>query len=347
MEKIDLRKLGTEALEIVKKQVIRLKEKGFSGKDIEGMTGVRENQVSKIWRSYEKKGASGIKLKKRGRKKGEKTLLTIEQEREIRRMIIDKTPDQMKLSFMLWTRQAISELIMQLYGINLSLRCITNYLKRWGLTCQRPTKRAYFQDNIKVRNFMDNEYPSIAKRAKEENAEIYWGDEVGVDNQEHYQRGFAPKGEPPVINVDSSRERLNMLSAITNKGSLKFMIFDEKMTQQRLIDFMERMIKDSTRKVFLILDNLKVHHGKLVKEWLENHKFEIEVFFIPPYSPELNPDEYLNHALKKHVHSGISPRNKSEIRTKVGKFMHRLTYYAEDVQAFFRHKNLRYIISCI
>ena len=98
----------------------------------------------------------------------------------------------MKLSFMLWTRQAISELINELYGIKLQLRCITNYLKRWGLTCQRPTKKSYVQDNVKVTRFMELEYPAIAKCAKTENAEIYWGDETGIDNQEHYQRGFFP-----------------------------------------------------------------------------------------------------------------------------------------------------------
>jgi transposase len=199
-----------------------------------------------------------IKPKKRGRKKGEGKVLSAEQEREVRRIIIDKTPDQMKLSFMLWTRQAISELIFDMYGIRLQLRCITNYLERWGLTCQRPTKKAYVQDNIKVKKFMDEDYPAIAQRARMENAEIYWGDETGVDNQEHYQRGFAPIGQPPVLNIVSKRERLNMISAITNKGSVKFMIYDEKMTQQKLIEFMERLIEDSTRKVFLILDNLRV-----------------------------------------------------------------------------------------
>jgi transposase len=347
MEKIDLRKLEPAALYEKKQQVIRLKQKGYKGKEIEELTLVPENQVSKIWRAFCKGGAKAIKPKKRGRKEGEQKLLSAEQEKEVRKTIIDKTPDQVKLSFMLWTRQAIKELIMQLYGMDISLRCITNYLKCWGLTCQRPTKKAYVQDNVRVKRFMDEEYPAIAERAKAENAEIYWGDETGVDNQEHYQRGFAPKGEPPVIDVISSRVRLNMLSAITNKGSVRFMIFDEKMTQQKLIEFMERMVLDSTRKIFMILDNLRVHHGNLVKEWLKKHKHEIELFFMPPYSPELNPDEYLNHALKKHVHSGITPKNKSDIRDKVYKFMHRLSYYPENVQAFFRHRNVRYVISCI
>ena len=344
---MDLRKLEPAALYEKKQQVIRLKQKGYKGKEIEELTLVSEHQVSVIWRAFCKGGAKAIQPKKRGRRIGEQKLLNAEQEKEIRKIIIDKTPDQVKLSFMLWTRQAISELIMQKYGITLSLRCITNYMKRWGFTCQRPTKKAYVQDNVKVRRFMDEEYPAIATRAKAENAEIYWGDEMGVDNQEHYQRGFAPKGEPPVISIVSKRERTNMISAITNRGSLRFMIYDEKMSQQKLIEFMERMIKDSTRKIFLILDNLRVHHGKLVKEWLEKHKDEIELFFIPPYSPELNPDEYLNHAVRKHVHSGIAPKTKSEIKDKLGKFMHRLTYYTDEIQAFFRHRNVRYVIGCI
>jgi len=347
MDKIDLRNLDPAALLEKKEQVIRMKLKDYKAKQIEELTLVSENQVSKIWRAYVKGGKQAIKPKKRGRKQGEGKLLTPEQEKHVRKLIIDKTPDQMKLSFMLWTRQAISELIFDLYGIKLQLRCITNYLKGWGLTCQRPTKKSYVQDNVKVANFMEKVYPVIANRAKTENAEIYWGDETGIDNQEHYQRGFALKGQPPVLLVTTKRERVNMISAITNKGSLKFLIYDERMTQQRFIDFMERLIADSTRKIFFIVDNLSVHHGKIVKAWLVEHKDEIELFYIPPYSPELNPDEYLNHALKLHIHSGIAPRTKQDIRDKTQKFMHRLTYYADEVKAFFRHEKVRYVISCI
>jgi len=344
MDKIDLRKLTSSALQEKKEQVIRLKQKGFSGKEISELTLVSESQISRIWKAYVKGGIKAIKSKKRGRKTGYGNLLTKEQEQEIRKLIIDKTPDQVKLSFMLWTRQAISELIMQMYGIELSLRCITNYLKRWGFTCQRPTKKAYIQDNIKVKQFMDEEYPDIAMRAKAENAEIYWGDETGISNQEHYQRGFSPKGQTPVLEVVPKRERVNMISAITGRGSLKFMIYDKTMTQQRFIEFMERLIIDSTKKIFFIVDNLKVHHGKIVKEWLDEHKNEIELFFMPPYSPEINPDEYLNNALKTHVRSGISPRTKQDIKDKTQRFMHRLTYYANEVSAFFRHPRVRYTI---
>ena len=346
-QKIDMRKLTAEAAYEVKKQVIRQKETGLTDLAVEKLTGVWRSSVNRIWNVYQKDGLKGLKQKTRGRKSGEQTLLSKEQQQEIRKIIVDKTPEQVKLSFMLWTRQAISELVMDMYSIKLQPRCITNYMDKWGFSCQRPTKKAYVQDNVKVKRFMDIEYPAIAQRAKTENAEIFWGDETGIDNQEHYQRGFAPKGCPPVLEIVSKRERLNMISAITNKGSLKFMIYDERMTQQKLIEFMERLVEDSTRKIFLILDNLKVHHGKIVQAWLTEHKNAIEVFFIPPYSPELNPDEYLNNALKQHVHSGIAPKTKQDIKEKTQKFMHRLTYYANEVSVFFQHPKVRYVVCSI
>jgi transposase len=347
MEKLDLRTLRDEELCMVRKQVVRLKAQGFSGKRIEEMTGVLENQVSRIWKTYQSGGMSALKPKARGRKHGEHTLLSQAQESEICRLIIDRTPEQYKMRFMLWTREAVSNLCWQLYRIKVSLRSVTNYLKRWGFTCQRPTKKAYFADNVKVVRFMKEEYPAIASRAKAEGAEIYWGDETGIDNQEHYQRGFAPKGQPPVLLVQSKRERLNMLSAITNKGKVRFMMFDETMNQKRLIEFMRRMISDVPQKVFFILDNLRVHHGKLVKAWLEKHKDRIEVFYLPPYSPQLNPDEYLNHALKLDVHLGVAPRTKRDIRHKAESFVRKLQWDAEKVMAFFRHPDVGYLNSYI
>jgi transposase len=245
---------------------------------------------------------------------------------------------------MLWTRQAVSELVWNKYRIKMSLRVVTNYLSRWGFSCQRPTKRAYGQDSIRVMQFVEKDYPAIAKRAKEEEAEIYWGDEVGISNQENYQRGFAPKGRPPVMKYATKRAKLNMLSAINNQGKVRFMLFSSSMTQQKLIEFMRRMIHDIKRKVFLIVDNLKVHHGKLVKAWLEKHKDRIELFFLPPYAPEYHPDEYLNNALKHDVHSGIKPRTVNEINSRTQSFMRRLQRDSGKVKAFFMHQYVRFAI---
>jgi hypothetical protein len=249
----------------------------------------------------------------------------------------------MKLAGFLWTGQKISDYIKREYKKNVSLRCIANYLTRWGLTCQRPTKRAYAQDDVRVKSFKEQEYPIIAARAKIENADIYWGDETGVCNTENYERGFSPKGRPPVLKVETKRERVNMISAITNKGSVRFMVYDDTMTQQKLLDFLRRLVKDSPRKVFLILDNLRVHHGKIVAAWLAKHRNEIEVFFLPPYSPEINPDEYLNHCLKMDVHSGGHPRTKKDLFHKIHSFMRRLQHRRQCVRAFFRHPALQYL----
>jgi len=342
MERMNLRKLSNDELYAVKKQVIRLKEQKKSGAEIEELTGVNEYAVSRIWNAFLSGGLAGIKPKKSGRKKGKNLLLSTKQEREIRQAIIDNAPEQLKLAGCLWTRQKVSDYVKQTCGINLSLQSVSNYLSRWGLTCQRPTKRAYAQDDVRVKTFVEKEYPEIAKRAKAEDADIYWGDEVGVSNTANYERGFSLKGQPPVLKVETKRERVSMISAITNKGSVRFMLY-ETMTQQTLIDFMRRLVTDAPRKVFLILDNLKVHHGKIVAAWLEKNKDKIEVFFLPPYSPELNPVEYLNHALKVDVHSGNHPRKKSDLIHKMHSFMRGLQHRKHKVKAFFRHPKVHFV----
>lgn len=344
MEKLDLRKLTNKELYFVKKQVVRLKQKGLTNTETAENTGIRSDQVSRFWNVHKREGMEGLKPKVRGRRTGEKTLLSAQEQREIRQTIIDKTPDQLKLAGCLWTRQKISDYIKKTYKKVVSLRSVTDYMKRWGLTCQRPTKRAYAQDDVRVNRFMKEEYPAITSRAKAEKAEIYWGDETGVNNQENYERGFAPKGFAPILKFETKRERVNMMSAITNKGSVRFMIFEETMTQQKLIEFMSRLIRDVGHKVFLILDNLRVHHGKLVQKWLEKYKTQIEVFFLPPYAPEYNPDEYLNHALKLDVHSGTTPRTKKDIVHKIQSFMRRLQHRKDSVCVFFKHPNLSYLL---
>lgn len=187
------------------------------------------------------------------------------------------------------------------------------------------------------------EYPAVLQRAKAENAVIFWGDETGVTNRENHERGFAPRGQTPIVTMESKQERMNMISAISADGMVRFMLYEDNMTQQRLLAFMRRLAADSKRKIFLILDNLKVHHGKIVAAWLEKHQDKIEVFFLPPYSPELNPDEYLNHALKRDVHSGCLPVSTQDISHKIRSFLGRLQRNPGRVSAFFHHPAVSYI----
>ena len=222
------------------------------------------------------------------------------------------------------------------------LTTIADYLKRWGFTAQRPTKKAWQKDSKRVGRWLAEEYPAISKRAGEEDAQIYWGDETGIQNTAEYQRGYAPKGQTPLIRVESKKARINMLSAITNRGKVRFMIYEDTMDADKLIDFMKRLVRDSEHKVFFILDNLRVHHSKKVTGWLVEHEKEIEVFYLPPYSPEHNPDEYLNGDLKRSVHSGSQPRTKDDLKYKTRSFMKHLQFDSAHVKSYFRAKYVRY-----
>ncbi len=187
------------------------------------------------------------------------------------------------------------------------------------------------------------EYPAIAQRAQEENAVIYWDDETGISNCENCERGFSPKGHPPVLPVETKKERLYMISALTAQGRVCFMLYEGSMNQQWLIAFVRSLIRISEKKVFLIIDNLKVHYGKKVSAWLEQHREQLELFFLPPYASESNPDEYLNHVLKLSVHSGTLPRARDDIRHFAQSFMRSLQRNNPYVSAFFWHKLLSYI----
>ncbi len=343
MEKINLKTTCFETRRIIKQQVISLLDKKIKHQEIAEIIGISKPAVDKIACAYKKEGTACLEEKPHGRKLGEKRKLNPEQEDEIQNIIINMTPDQAGLASMLWTRADICQLIMEKYNINVKIRSISNYLQRWGMTCQRPAKKAYLQDSIKLDTFMNESYPDIVEKAKEEDAVIFWGDETGINNQAYHVSGFAPEGHTPVVPSFSKIEKINMISAINNYGTCHFLCYDENMTQQLFIDFMERLVTDTDRKVLFIVDNLKVHHGKIVAEWLSGHKDEIELFFTPPYSPEINPNEYLNHNLKQNIHSGIIPHTKEQTRIKTEKYMHDIQKFSEKVSCLFKHKKLKYI----
>ena len=193
-----------------------------------------------------------------------------------------------------------------------------------------------------MQQWLKTDYPLIAKQAKKEKAEIYWGDETGVQNGVNLARGFAPKGEPPVVRLVARKSQVSMISAITNEGKVRFMMYRSAMTTDLLIKFMTRLVKDAHRKVFLILDNLPVHHSKIVKQWLADHEAQIEVFYLPSYSPELNPDEYLNGNLKTFVHSGEPIRDHKDLESKTRSFMKTLIKRPAQVRNYFKHPKVAY-----
>lgn len=342
MNKTDARRLNQQAQYELRKQVVRLREKGLDNKTISEIVGLSQSHVSTIGKKFDRGGLDAIKPGQRGRRHGAQRELTAEQEVGIQKLLVDKTPDQLKLSFALWTRDAVRLAIKQLYGRDLPLRTITDYLKRWGFTPQKPTKRAYEQNPKLVAQWHQVVYPEIQARARQEKAEIHWGDETGIQNDAYNAKGFAPKGKTPVVRINATKSRVNMISSITNRGKVRFMLYRETMTSQVLIKFMSRLIKDADRKVFLILDNLKVHHSQRVRDWLEDNKDRIEVFYLPSYSPELNPDEYLNADLKHNIRSGLPARTLKALEKKTRSFMRKLQNRPKHVCNYFKHHKIAY-----
>src|ERR1017187_830423 len=269
MEKIDARKLKDGELLERRRQVIRLYKRGGSVAQIAQVSELSGPAVRKIIRLYETDGMAGLKPGKRGRREGDKRGLTEEQEQKLQQIICEKRPEQLKMNFALWTRAAVSQLIKQECNIAMPIRTVGHYLKRWGFTPQKPIKKAYEQRPEAVKEWLDEQYPEIAKRAHAENGEIHWGDETALVNTDVRGRGFSPKGKTPVAYAPGTRQRLSMIATVTNKGCARWQIIDGNFDSERLIEFLELLIKDAKKKVFLILDNLRVHHSKPVKAWAE------------------------------------------------------------------------------
>jgi transposase len=336
--KIDARKLPREVLEEKRRMAHQLRKRGMTRAEIGEIVEVHADTVGR-WLKLDK---NNLRVNRGGRKVGDARQLTADEEKSLKKKIIDQTPDQFKLSYALWTRKSVQELIAQETRKTLPIRTVGEYLKRWGMTPQKPQKRAYEQRAPEVKKWLEEEYPQIQAQAKQENAEIYWGDETGLRNDCQHERGYAPKGKTPTIKLNANRESINMISAITNQGKVRFRFFKGTMNGDVLIDFFVRLLKDAKRKVIMILDNLRVHHCAPVKEWLEKHKSMIEVFYLPAYSPELNPDEYLNCDLKAGVHSGIPARSGKQLQEKAAKHMRMLQRKPKRVKKYFQNPNINY-----
>ena len=346
MDKEDARYQTLEQLHERRKQVVRLHRKGHGVMHIVELTGLSYPAVRRTLDQFEAGGLAAIAPAARGRRSGMGRRLSAEQEAAIRRTICDKRPEQLKMDFALWTRAAVMQLIERECGIKLSVRAVGNYLARWGFTPQKPIKRAYEQRPEAVQQWLDEQYPAIEARAKAERGEIHWGDETALVNTDVRGRSYAPRGQTPVaMAVGGTREKLSMISTVTNQGRASWMIVDGAFNHERLIEFLQALVRDGRKagkKVFLILDNLGVHHCKPVKAWLAENTRHIEVFYLPSYSPELNPDERLNADLKHAIGSKVPVRTKAKLHAAATDHMTRIEADPERVKSYFQDPRVKY-----
>lgn len=343
MEKENARKQTLEQLHERRKQVVRLHKKVIGIMQIVAMTGLSYPAVRASIDLFDAGGWAAIRPALRGRNKGVGRTLSAVQEETIQRTIIDKRPEQLKMGFFLWSRAAVGQLIEQEYGIKLHVRSVGKYLTRWGFTPQKPIRRAYEQSPEAVQAWLEGEYPAIEQRARREGAEIHWGDETALVNTDVRGRSYAPAGKTPVARtVGGTRQKLSMIATVTNRGRARWMIIDDAFDAQRLIEFLQALIKDAGRKVFLILDNLRVHHSKIVKAWVSDRHDQIELFYLPSYSPQLNPEERLNADLKQEMSKRVPVRTKAKLREAANEHMTMLERTPERVLSYFQDRRVRY-----
>ena len=342
MKKNDNRKTDRKVLEELRRINIRLREKMMPDREIAQISGVREVTLSRRLREYQKKGEESFSYGTRGRAYGSGRTLTPEQELMICDIMKKAAPDQLNFPYALRNRKAVQELILRYCRAGMPIRTAGEYLKRRGFTPQKPVKRAYEQDPEKAGKRPGEEYPQIVKMSHEEKAEIRWGDGTGICNESRYSRGYSPCGETPVLKQPAERFALNMISAVTSQGKVGFMLYETAVNAAVPIIFMGRPVQDAGCRVFLIPDNLKVRHSAPVKEWPETHQQQTEVFYLPPYPPEINAAEYLNCDLKGGIRTRPASHNTAELKKKVFSYMKMLRKIPERVKKYFQNPIISY-----
>ncbi|MPW23178.1 IS630 family transposase [Paraburkholderia sp. CNPSo 3157] len=333
--------MPAEAQSELRVRVINAVLDGLSQTKAAEVFGVSRWSVNQWMAIHRAGGPKALAPKKRGRRKGEAGKLTPAQCRKLHGWLTRKMPDQLSLPFYLWTRAAIRHLIREQFGVSLSLASVSGYMKRMGFSSQRPVRRAYERNEPAIQAWLKDEYPKIAARARREHAALYWSDETGLRSDDVRGRSFALKGQTPIVRATGKRFGCNVISAITNKGELNFMVFDSNLTNDVFIRFLRRLIKQSRRKVFVIVDRHPVHRSKAVREWLARRVEQIEMFLLPTYAPELNPDELLNADIKRGV-GQRRPRDTEALKQDARSWLYHRQHQPQIIARFFEAPHVAY-----
>lgn len=343
MNERDARSLNSQAQEDLRRRAVAAVEAGMSRMEAAQIFGVSRQIVGEWVKRHREGGAAALAAKKKGRPP--KISLTPGQSAQIIRAITDRCPDQLKLPFALWTREAVGQLIARKFGVELSVWTVGRYLKRWGFTPQKPMRRAFEQDPAAVERWLSAEYPVIRKKARREGAEIHWGDEMGLRSDHQTGRSYGLKGKTPVIPGTGQRFGCNMISTVTNRGTLRFMVFRGRMNAGMFVGFLRRLVRSVKGKVILIVDRHPSHLAGKVKRWLEGREKRIEIFYLPAYSPELNPDEYLNNDVKSNAVGRRRAGSQAELVANVHGYLSSTQKRPDIVRKYFHAKPVQYAMN--
>jgi transposase len=338
MRETDGRKLKHDVLEALRMRAVHRVEEGESPEAVIKALGMNRRTVYKWIALYREGGAVALKARPLS---GRPLKLNGTKLQWIFRTVVTKNPLQLRFPFALWTREMVRELIERKYGIRLSVVSVGRLLKKLGLTCQKPLMRAFQQDPIIVQQWIEKEYPAIRRLARQQKAEIYFEDEAGIRSDHHVGTTWGMRGRTPVVRTTGARFSMNMISAITSKGTMRFMTYPGKMKAPVFCEFLKRLIDNASTKIFLILDGHPVHRSSKVKKLVQATKGRLRLFYLPPYSPELNPDELVWNNVKSKV-GRSSIKGPDDFQEKVRHHLKSLQRTPEKIRGFFNEPNLRY-----
>jgi transposase len=340
---MDNRKLKLAEIEVLRRRAVEAVVKhGETQKRASKLFGFSQTSMSKYIKAYKCNGESALVYQKRGVKPGTYSKLSDKQFCAVKDVIINKTPDEVGMSYTLWTSKVVCEYVKETFHVNYAERSMRDVMNRLGFSSQKPIARAYKRDPEKIAAWLEHDYPEIKALASKEGARIYWGDEMGINSTDNRGRMYSPKGTTPVIKNAGARFKCNMLAAISPQGFMNWMVFSDNFTAKQFIAFLGRLIRQIKQKIFLILDNHKVHHCKHVQNYVGKHKDQIRLFFLPPYCPELNPEELVNQDVKANASNYRAMRTAEDLATNVRFYLTKIQFNEYKIRNFFTKNDVLY-----
>lgn len=336
----DGRKLDHKTLEALRLRAVDQVQQGAHPEDVAAALGLHRKTVYGWLKTYREGGRGALLARP---VPGRPPRLGPLQMRRLWTLIVGADPRQLQFDFALWTTEMIRELIRREFGVGLSAVSVGRLLAKMGMSPQRPLWRAYQQDPEAVARWKEQEYPAIAARAAAAGATIWFADEAGIRSDYHAGTTWAPIGQTPVVKVTGARFSVNMISAVTAKGALRFAVFEGTTTAKSFTEFCKRLVHDSAGPVCLIVDGHPAHRAKAVSKYVASTSGKLQLFFLPGYSPELNPDEWVWKNAKHDRIGKVGVTSKDDLKAKAIGVLRRLQKMPGLVRAFFADPNLRYV----
>jgi transposase len=336
---MDARRLNHETLTELRKRGVASVQEGQSPELVAKALGINRVTMYGWLARYRNGGWEALDARKRG---GRKPKLDGKAIGWIYNTVTMKNPLQLKFTFALWTAKMVGQVIFQKFGIKLSKASVCRLLSQLGLTPQRPVWRAYQQRPEQVKRWLEEEYPRIRNLARRHKALIFFGDEAGIRSDHHAGTTWAIKGKTPIVSSTGARFGLNLISAVSAQGEFRFMTIKGRVGAARFIDFIKRLIHNVDRMVFLIVDGHPAHKAKMVSRFVDSIKDRFRLFFLPPYSPELNPDERVWNDLKNNGVGKQIITNPEQLQNAVISYLRFIQKSPARVRSYYNNETTKY-----